>query len=25
VLINYPNPVQRDDICRMGLAAFRKK
>lgn len=25
VLINYPNPVQRDDICRTGLAAFHKK
>lgn len=25
VLINYPNPVQRDDICRTGLAAFHQK
>jgi cyclase len=25
VLINYPNPVQRDDICRTGLAAVLQK
>lgn len=25
VLINYPNPVQRDDICRTGIAAFHQK
>lgn len=25
VLINYPNPVQRDEICRAGLAAFNER
>ena len=25
VLINYPNPQQRDEICHAGLAAFHRK